>query len=70
MVKKVFKVQGMHCTACAMDIDGELEDTSGVKESKTSYAKELTEVSFDPAQITEDKITAIIQKLGYKIVDI
>ena len=54
---------GMHCTSCAFNIDGELEDTEGVKESKTNYAKQQTEVTFDPEKISADKILTIIKKL-------
>lgn len=57
---------GMHCTSCAMNIDGELEDTEGVKESKTNYAKQITEVTFDSEKMTLPKIQAIIKKLGYE----
>lgn len=53
----------MHCTSCAMNIDGELEDTDGVKESKTNYAKQQTEVAFDPERVSIDKIISIIRKL-------
>lgn len=53
----------MHCTSCAMNIDGELEDTEGVKESNTSYAKQETEVTFDPKKISIDKINSIIRKI-------
>jgi len=48
-----------------MDIDGELEDTEGVKESKTNYAKQKTEVEFNSEKISEKKVIALIQKLGY-----
>jgi len=48
-----------------MDIDGELEDTEGVKESRTNYAKQKTEVEFNSEEISEDKIISLIQKLGY-----
>lgn len=50
----------MHCTSCAMNIDGELEDTEGVKEANTNYAKAQTEVTFDPEKISIDKITKVI----------
>lgn len=53
----------MHCTSCAMNIDGELEDTEGVKEAKTNYARQQTEVTFDPEKISIDKIISIIKKL-------
>ncbi len=58
-------IKGMHCTACVMNIDGELEDTQGVKEAKTNYAKEETTVVFDPTQVTTSELIVIIQKLGY-----
>lgn len=60
-----FQISGMHCTSCAMMIDGDLEDTEGVKESSTNYAKAQTQVTFNPAKINVEKITHIIQKAGY-----
>lgn len=55
----------MHCTSCAMNIDGDLEDTSGVKSSNTNYAKAVTEVSFDTDKVSQDEIIRIIKKTGY-----
>ena len=55
----------MHCTSCAISIDGELEDTAGVKEASTNYAKALTEVSFDPDKLNLGEIITIIKKAGY-----
>lgn len=63
MQKVKLNIFGMHCTSCAMNIDGELEDTEGVKEAKTNYAKQQTEVTFDPEKISPDKIINIIKKL-------
>ncbi len=68
MIKKKFKITGMHCTACVMNIDGELEDTEGIKSASTSYAKQTSEVEFDPKILTEGKILGIIESLGYKAV--
>jgi len=61
------KLQGMHCSSCAMDIDGELED-NGVQESRTSYAKSTTDIKFDPEKISEDEIIQIIKRIGYSAV--
>jgi len=66
MTKKIFKISGMHCTSCAMNIDGELEDTDGIKESNTNYAKSQTEVEFDSEKISDKTITDIIKKTGYQ----
>ncbi|MEK7534493.1 MAG: cation transporter [Patescibacteria group bacterium] len=59
------KISGMHCTSCAINIDGELEDTEGVIESNTNYARQQTEVKFDTDKIKEEKIIEIIKSLGY-----
>lgn len=65
MIKLKLKIDGMHCTSCAMNIDGELEDTEGVKESNTNYAKQVTEVEFDDTKINLQKIINIIKSVGY-----
>lgn len=65
IVKRVFKIIGMHCTSCAMSIDGDLEDTKGVESAKTSYAKQECEVEFEEEVITIEKILKVIYKTGY-----
>lgn len=65
MKKIKLKIDGMHCTSCAMNIDGELEDTEGVKSSTTNYAKQHTEVEFNEEKIDQSKIIEIIKKVGY-----
>jgi P-type Cu+ transporter len=65
MRTKKFKILGMHCVSCAMNIDGELEDTEGVKSCNTSYAKQETEVEFDEKKVDEEKIVEIIKSVGY-----
>jgi Cu+-exporting ATPase len=67
MTKKIFKIKGMHCTSCAFNIDGELEDADGVEKSATNYAKQETIVSYDPKKIKAEKIIAIIKEVGYDV---
>lgn len=64
-MKKIYKISGMHCTSCAMNIEWELED-AGVK-AKCNYAKEELEVEFDGNKASEEKIKAAVEKAGYKI---
>lgn len=66
MTKK-FKIKGMHCTSCVLDIDGTLEDLPGVEKAATSYAREETEISFDEKQISLPKIASELKKLGYQL---
>lgn len=65
MVKKQFKIEGMHCTSCAMLIEGELEDI-GAKAS-CSYAKAVVDVEYDPGQISEGDIQNAVAKAGYTL---
>ncbi|MBI3980726.1 heavy-metal-associated domain-containing protein [Candidatus Microgenomates bacterium] len=56
----------MHCASCAMNIDGELEDTDGIKNANTNYARAVTEVEFDPEKITPQQIVQVIKNTGYQ----
>lgn len=65
MMKKKFKITGMHCTSCAMTIDMDLEDLEGVKASNTSYTKQETEVELDPQKASDNLVIETIKKSGY-----
>lgn len=65
LVKKKLKIEGMHCTSCALSIDFDLEDL-GVKSAKTSYARSETDVEFDEEKIRPQQIIDQIKKTGYK----
>lgn len=66
MKKLKFKIEGMHCSSCAMSIDFDLEDLGGVKLAKTDYAKGETEVEFDGEKIGQGQILEQILKTGYQ----
>jgi copper chaperone CopZ len=65
MIKQIFKISGMHCTGCTLEIDDALEETEGIAESNTHYAKAQTEVKFDPEKVSLDKIIKLIKTVGY-----
>lgn len=66
----IFKIGGMHCTSCSMNIDDELEDTEGVIKAETSYAKAKTVVTYDPMQVTPKKLKEVIKSLEYTVAEI
>lgn len=67
MIKNLkLKIIGMHCTSCAMSIDGDLEDIEGVKSANTSYAKQECEVEFEEEVVTIQEIIKIVGKTGYQ----
>lgn len=69
-LKKKFKIEGMHCSSCAITIDMDLEDLDGVGKAETNYAKSETEVEFDGEKLDQQKIIDIIQKSGYAAVPV
>lgn len=56
----------MHCTSCAMVIEGELEDI-GTK-AACNYVKETLEVEYDEHAVTEEKIASVVSQAGYSII--
>ena len=65
VIKKKLKIEGMHCSSCAMNIDFDLEDLEGVKKCQTSYAKQESEVEFDEEKVKVTELLTQIQKSGY-----
>lgn len=66
MRKIKLKIDGMHCTACSMNIDFDLEDLDGVISAKTNYANQVSEVEFDDKKVTLEEIIEQVEKTGYK----
>lgn len=65
--KKVkLKINGMHCTSCAMLIDGDLEDLEGVKSASTNYYKQECEVEIIAEKLEISKIIETVKKTGYQ----
>ncbi|MDX2076218.1 MAG: heavy-metal-associated domain-containing protein [bacterium] len=67
MTKQQFKVTGMHCSSCAMNIEGELEDLRGILKADVNFPKQLTQVEYDETLVTPQQIITTIEKLGYQV---
>lgn len=53
-----------------MNIEGELEETPGVKKVSASYARSEAEVTFDESKVSAERILEVIKKLGYEGLEI
>ncbi len=60
------QITGMDCTACAVNIDLDLEEVSGIHNSKTNYASQITQVTFDSSVLNTDNIIDLIKTYGYE----
>ncbi len=62
-----FKITGMHCASCAVNIESAFEKTPGVKTASVNYALAQAAVEFEePA--SEHALHEIIKDMGYQVV--
>lgn len=66
IIKQKFKIIGMHCSSCAMNIDFDLEELPGLVYVRTNYAKQESEVQYDESKLTSKQIIDQISKTGYQ----
>lgn len=62
------KLSGLHCVACSLTIDDELESILGVFSATTNYAKQESVINYDPTKVELSHLHTIIEQLGYKVV--
>jgi copper chaperone CopZ len=62
MIKKTYKVSGMHCVSCASMIELDLDD-AGIK-AKCSYINETLEIE---GPHDKKKVIEIVKRSGYSI---
>ena len=67
MAKLLFRVLDMHCSNCAMTIEGLEDDLPGVKSVRASYHKATVEVEYDEKRLDEAAIRDAITRLGYTV---
>ena len=65
MVKKIFRVADMHCTACVMRLESIEDLLPGIIQVTASYRKQQMEVAYDEALVDETQIIAAVKKQGY-----
>lgn len=68
-VEAKLSIQGMHCSSCALNIDDELEEVTGVFSSSTKYATATTVIRYDAAQVSLQELKQKISDLGYQVSD-
>jgi copper chaperone CopZ len=67
MVKHTLQVSDMHCSNCAMKIEGLEDELLGVKSVSASYARGRVVVEFDETQITLTEIVEGVKRKGYTV---
>ena len=63
----ILRIGGMHCQSCVRLIESTVGDLPGVDRVQVSLAEKKGIVTFDPAQVSREKIVHAIQDLGYTV---
>lgn len=60
------EIAGMHCDGCASTIQALLSHETGIKSANVSFAKGRATVLYDPNETNTAKVTAAIEKAGFR----
>jgi Cu+-exporting ATPase len=63
--KAVWKIQGMSCSSCALNIEKKLKTTDGVVNASVNFAAEKAQAEFDKGTTNLEELTKIVMDLGY-----
>ncbi|MCX9025791.1 MAG: heavy metal translocating P-type ATPase [Candidatus Methanoperedens sp.] len=59
------KVGGMHCAACALNIETALKKTGGIISADVSFPLERARIAYDPEHISVSDMIKTIESVGY-----
>ncbi|MCJ7827891.1 heavy metal translocating P-type ATPase [Patescibacteria group bacterium] len=65
----ILKIQGMHCAACAINIEKAFSDQPGVIKAAVNYASEKASLEYDPKKVDLAKLKDLVSQAGYQVVD-
>ena len=65
MIIKTFRVEGMHCSGCPMEVESIEDDLPGIKKVSASYKKAQMVVEFDETLVSDEQIIAAVKQHGY-----
>lgn len=63
--KTIFKISGMHCVSCVVNIENALKKEAGIKSANINFASEKLYLEFNSIEISIARIQKVIEKLGY-----
>ena len=67
MHTQTYRVKGMHCASCAVNIEKTFKKTDGVHSAEVNYATETAKVTFDESKTSPNHLSEKIGPLGYSL---
>src|SRR3989338_4020719 len=65
---QIFKIKGMHCASCAVNIERALKKSVGVTNAQVNYGTETARLDFDNSKTNPQRLSKIIEPLGYSLI--
>jgi copper chaperone CopZ len=69
MKTTTLRIKGMNCDGCANTIKALVERQPGVQMATVSYDEGQARILYDPQKIGEDRLVAVIQQPGFRVVE-
>ncbi len=68
MKSVTFRIEGMHCNACASRIKMLVEQVPGVQTASVSFEQGQARILFDPQSVSEERFAALVHDAGFRVV--
>ena len=68
MIKRSYKVEGMHCASCASSVESMLGAMEGVEQAQVNFADESVLVQYDEGAVSPNQLKISVQQIGYDLV--
>lgn len=69
IIKYEAKIGGMHCTACALNIEDQLQALAGIQKVSVNYASGKLHLEYDDSLVSLSDIKKRVEQTGYSILE-
>lgn len=64
MVKNVFKVNGMKCQHCKMNVEAAIKGVSGVESAEVNLEESCVKVEYDDTLVAPKQLKDVVESAG------
>lgn len=68
MTKKLYPVTGMHCAACAGNVEKIVRKQEGVEDASVNLAAATLTVTYHPDKVTPQQLKEAVMKIGFDLI--
>jgi len=67
MAKEVFKIKGMHCASCAVNIQKAISKLLGVNKAEVNFGSETALIEYDEQKVAPQNLAKAVSDVGYEM---